>query len=76
MRLSPVPAWVTVFHHGVLVQEHVRLAGENLLHRQAEVQALRHGADQAAGARRSVAADQLPQHLCWIEQETGNRPRL
>ncbi len=33
------------------------------LHRQTEVPALHHRADQAAGARRSQPADQLPQHL-------------
>ena len=43
--------------------EPLRAEGRDALHRQAGIQEVRHGADQAAGARRSEPADQLPEHL-------------
>ena len=57
------PARVTALHNGVLVQNNAVLDGRDALHRQARVQAIRRGADQAAGARRPEPAAQLPQHL-------------
>ena len=57
------PAYVTAFHNGVLVQNHFELKGETLYIGKPAVQDVRHGADQAAGARRSEPADQLPEHL-------------
>ena len=38
------PAYVTAFHNGVLIQNHVELKGETRLHRQAGVQEVRPGA--------------------------------
>ena len=57
------PAYVTAFHNGVLVQNHVALRGDTKYIGQPEYKA--HGADvdSAAGARRSESADQLPQYL-------------
>ena len=58
------PAYVTAFHNGVLVQNHVELKGETRLHRQAGIQEIRPGAPiklQAHGD--PSAADQLPQYL-------------
>ena len=40
-----------------------RAEGRNALHRQAGIQEVRTGADQAAGARRPEPADQLPEYL-------------
>ena len=43
--------------------EQLRAQGRDGLHRQAGLQAVRHGPDQAAVARRPQPAGQLPQHL-------------
>ena len=57
------PAYVTAFHNGVLVQNHVALKGGTRLHRPAPVQGARAVADPVAVARRQERADQLPQYL-------------
>ena len=57
------PAYVTAFHNGVLVQNHFELKGETLYIGKPEYKKYDTRADQAAGARRSEPADQLPEHL-------------
>ena len=57
------PAYVTAFHNGVLVQNHFELKGETLYIGKPGYKKLRRRADQAAGARRSEPADQLPEYL-------------
>ena len=72
------PATLTVFHNGVLIQNHVELQGETLYIGKPHVQAVRHGADHAAIAQRSKPSDQLPQHLAQGDSMTtahGSRLR-
>ena len=57
------PAHVTAFHNGVLVQNNFELKGETLYIGKPVYKKYDTRADQAAGARRSEPADQLPQHL-------------
>ena len=58
------PAYVTAFHNGILVQNHVELKGETVYIGKPEYKKIRSWcADQTAGARRSQRPHQLPQYL-------------
>ena len=60
---SKAPPTSPSFFNGVLVQNHFELKGETALHRQAQIQTLRHRPHQTPSPRRRQPAPQLPQHL-------------